>query len=86
MEIIEINGTLYKRNEYKQKKAMSSKMMGLLLAGMALNGNMYKSTKEPELHIDLIEEFKLIQAKKSKLTRKQRDWVTHQFHKHYTKS
>ena len=85
---MEINGIQYKEIEVKENPKMSRKMTMLL--GMAMifegQGNLHtsKAKKEP-LRVDLIEEFRLIQEKKSKLSRAERESIIYRFNRKYLK-
>lgn len=81
MQEIEINGKKYVPIK-KEKKPKSNVKLGYLLAvygGITLDfSNSYKNKK-----IDIVKEFELIQQKKSKLSRSQRDAVERDFNKKY---
>ena len=82
---LEINGIRYTEIEKQPKKQMSSYMSKVvMMAAMfgAMGGNkVSKTRKRPS--VDLIKEFELIQQKKSKLSRNDRDWVVFQFNKRF---
>lgn len=50
----------------------------------SINNPYYKKPRERP-NINLIEEYELIQQKKSKLSRSDRDWVEYQFHRNFIK-
>lgn len=85
--IVEINGVKYSKNEQPEKKrGMSSKMMTILAMGMVMGGGMGMrgyTRKRPS--VDIVEEYGLIQQKKSKLSKNDRDWVVYTFERNYTK-
>ncbi|WP_424002517.1 hypothetical protein [Maribacter sp. IgM3_T14_3] len=83
---LEINGIRYAEIEKQPKKQMSRSMtrvmmMAAMFDGMAGNGSGGGTRKRP--NVDLIKEFELIQQKKSKLPRNDRDWVVFQFNKRF---
>lgn len=83
---LEINGIRYAEIEKQPKKQMSSSvakvvMMATMFSGMTGNGSGGGTRKRPS--VDLIKEFELIQQKKSKLSRNDRDWVVFQFNKRF---
>jgi UDP-N-acetylmuramoylalanine-D-glutamate ligase len=84
---LEINGVRYAEIEKQPKKQMSSSMAKVLMMATmfgAMGGNeVSKTRKRPS--VDLIKEFELIQQKKSKLSRNDRDWVVFQFNKRFKK-
>jgi hypothetical protein len=84
---LEINGVRYAEIEKQPKKQMSSSMAkAVMMATMfySIGGNgVSKKRKRPS--VDLIKEFELIQQKKSKLSRNDRDWVVFQFNKRFKK-
>jgi len=86
--MIEINGTKYIERQAEKPNSRLGGKMGLLL-GMAamfggMMGDMMGDIKEPERpDVNIVEEYKLIQQKKSQLSRSQRDWVEYTFNKHF---
>lgn len=86
--ILEINGVKYLKNEEPERKlGMSSKMTTLLAMGIAMCGDIGfgggYTRKRP--NVDIVEEYGLIQQKKSKLSKNDRDWVVYNFESNYTK-
>ncbi len=86
----EINGKTYERivKEPQQNKSRGgSKMKGMLLpyimAMGAMNGGNQSQKAPKELDVDIVEEFALIQEKKSKLSKSERDWVEKTFRKNF---
>jgi len=85
---IEINGLKYRQKEVNSNPPRKySKSMTMLL-GMAMmfgeQGNVVTSKPQRELPpLNLVEEYKLIQLKKSNLPRKEREMVVPKFEKHY---
>jgi hypothetical protein len=79
----ELNGKLYVKKE--QSRPIFSRKMGMLMAMAQISsGLMYGGSNEPERpKVNLIEEYGLIEQKKSKLSKSQRDWVVSQFKKYY---
>lgn len=83
---IEVNGINYEYNEPPKESKNFSKLMTLsvMFGGMMYGvGGSVKKLLEPSAW--LIEEFKLIQNKQSKLSRSERDLVEASFHKHFKK-
>ncbi len=72
---IEINGIKYQQKE-QPKKPMSRTLMAMMVMG---GGSRQKETP----NVDLVEEYGLIQQKKSTLSKSQRDWVVWQFEKNF---
>ena len=89
MEVFEINGKTYEKivKDPQQKKSHgSSRMMSMLMPYMMMASMMYgggsaKEKSRPD--VDIVEEFALIQQKKSKLSKSERDWVEKMFHKNF---
>jgi hypothetical protein len=80
---MEVNGIEYERRVVK--KTTNSKTIGMLtmlsmFGGMGGYGDKKARTRPV---VNLEEEFALIQAKKSKLSRGDRDWVVATFHKQW---
>jgi hypothetical protein len=85
-EIIEINGIKYKKKPQKPIRPMSPMMMSLMLmAEMSYSPYMGVSQSKKENHsgINIVEEYGLIQQKKSKLSRKEREWVVYKFERDF---
>jgi hypothetical protein len=85
---IEINGLKYRQKEQNNQQISRRSRMPFTLYGMAMmfgaQGSIGTSKRQRETpKVNLVEEFKLIQEKKSKLPRKDRDWVVFQFNRHY---
>lgn len=82
---LEINGIRYAEIEKQPKKQMSRSMTRIMMMATmfgAMGGSeVSKTRKRPS--VDLIKEFELIQQKKSKLSRNDRDWVVFQFNKRF---
>ena len=83
---IEIEGKFYEQITQKSStNGVSRKMLGMLaMAGVMHNlsfGGSNYSRQRPSVNI--IEEFRLIQQKKSKLSRSDRDWVIRQFNRNF---
>ena len=82
---LEINGIRYAEIEKQPKQQMSSSMARVVVMATmfgAMGGNEVSKTRERP-SVDLIKEFELIQQKKSKLPRNDRDWVVFQFNKRF---
>jgi len=86
MNKIEIEGKVYEQIEQKSSNnGVSKKMLGMLAMAQAMynlsfGGSNY-SRQRPSVNI--VEEFRLIQQKKSKLNRSDRDWVIYQFNRNF---
>ena len=78
---MEINGIQYKEREvYKPSKGVTKLLtFATMFGGLKLGGSNLEG-------INIVEEFKLIQEKKSKLSRADRDSVIYQFNKYYEKT
>jgi hypothetical protein len=74
---MEINGIIYERRDLK-------KPSGKVLEVIAL-AQMFGGLKVKTLNVNIIEEFKLIQLKKSKLSRADRDFIERKFNNHFKK-
>jgi len=81
-----ISGERYIEKQ-KWNKPLSPTVTKVLMMAMAVGGSsIFGSKNGPERpDVDIISEFKLIQEKKSNLSRTQRDWVEMQFHKNFVK-
>lgn len=85
---IDINGLKYRQKEQNNQQTTRQSRMSVLLMGMAMmfgaQGSIGTSKRQRETpKVNIVEEFKLIQEKKSKLSRKDRDWVVFQFNRYY---
>ena len=84
IETVEVAGETYTK---KQKKRMSPQMQKVFMMSQMMGGGPVRDKVSEELSdIDIVSEYQLILEKKSKLSRRQRDWVEHQFHLNYEKS
>ena len=77
---IEINGLKYRQKEQNNQHTARSSRMSTLLMTMGFmfssQGSLGTSKRQRETpKVNLVEEFRLIQEKKSNLSRKDRDWV-----------
>lgn len=80
---MEINGIKYKSRMPEIKSSeQHSKILRSLLVMLGIFGGP-KQKKVNKHGVDIVEEFKLIQQKKSKLSRQQRDSIVWQFNKLY---
>ena len=81
---IEINGLEYQQ---KQKPKKDSRFNSLIIGASIMfgaQGSVGTSKIERENpKVNLIEEYKLIQEKKSNLSRRDREWVIFQFNRNY---
>ena len=84
MEVVEINGVKYRKTKKKPTKMSKSMVSFLALTGM-LSGGMNSKKKSTGPEIDITSEYELIQNKKSKLSRRQRDMVVWMFERDYEK-
>ena len=87
-EIIDINGVQYLRREHnsisnKHRTISKILMMSMLLGNMGYINNVMED--KDISNIDIIKEYKLIQIKKSNLSKSKRDWVEYQFRLNYIK-
>jgi len=84
MNTIEVNGVLYEPVP-KKTSDHSSKMVKMLMASAMMSSYLMggRDHKKPTPDVNIIDEFGLIQNKKSKLSRSEREWVVYQFHKNY---
>ena len=78
---IEINGKKYQKIERKEKQYSGSmpKMMMMAMMFMSMHTMLNGSRSKETPKVDIVKEFELIQQKKSKLSKSQRDWVENQF-------
>lgn len=87
MQTITINGIEYqprKNNEYNSKTTTFGIMLAAqVMLGMSASLNT-SGLKAKMPTVSLETEFELIQFKKSKLSKRERDWVERQFHAKYT--
>ena len=86
MDVIEINGKKYLQKELPERtKVRGGQFMALAAAMGMMSGIIYKNSKaQKEIpKVNIPEEYGLIQQKKSKLSRQQRDWVVFQFEKNF---
>jgi len=75
---IEINGLKYRQKETKKPSKNFVKLVSMaqIFGGLKLPNSNIKG-------VNIVQEFRLIQEKKSKLSRAQRDSVIYQFNRHY---
>lgn len=75
---IEINGIKYRKKEIKKPSKNFVRLVSIakIFGGLKLPNNNIQGIK-------IIEEFKLIQENKSKLSKAQRDSVVYQFNRYY---
>ena len=82
---IEINGLHYrqKKQEHKNDNKIVSLILGasMMFSARGIVGTSKRERDYPK--VNLIEEYKLIQQKKSKLSRKDREWIIFQFNRNY---
>ena len=85
---IEINGLKYRQKEQNNQQTAKQSRMSVMLMGMAMmfsgQGSVGTSKRQRETpKVNIVEEFKLIQEKKSKLSKAQRDSVVYKFNRSY---
>ena len=75
---IEINGLKYRKKETRKpsKNFVKLASMAQIFGGLKLPNSNIEG-------VNIVDEFRLIQEKKSKLSRKDREWVVFQFNRHY---
>ena len=80
---IEINGNRYQKIEKQPRKISKSMSSILMMAAMfgGLDGVGGKTRQRSNVILE--QEYGLIQQKKSKLSRNDRDWVVYQFERQY---
>ena len=80
---IEINGNRYQKIEKQPRKSSKAMNSILMMASMfgGLDGIGGKTRQRPNVILE--QEYGLIQEKKSKLSRNDRDWVVYQFERQY---
>ena len=79
--MIEINGKKYLPVEQPKRKTGRMGLIAHALASVEMFGaNTYHRTRPT---VNIVEEYKLIQDKKSNLCRSDRDWVEYQFSRMY---
>lgn len=87
-EIVIIDGVKYVRREQERPRSRSGSRMLTTMMAMAtmMGGDIgMSSSKKERPTVNLPEEYALIQAKKSHLSKSDRDWVVRQFEKNYKK-
>lgn len=88
MQTISINGVDYIERELTGKpntnmSAYTSAMLTLYASMAMFNPYQNKILKGEKPKVNIIQEFELIQQKKSKLSRSEREWVIKQFNKRF---
>lgn len=81
---VDINGVIYRKVEIKQP--VMAPAIGRIMMMAAMYGGMYGmlgSKPKSRPTVNLVEEYKLIQQKKSELSRNDRDWVIGLFNREY---
>ncbi len=82
-ETIEVNGEFYEEIQHERGRT-PKRMPAFLMVAMMMGG--LPSIKEPERpDVDIVKEYGLIQLKKSRLIRSQREWVISVFESNYRK-
>lgn len=78
-ESFEVNGVRYvSKKQPKRNQITAPLFFSLLMLPTSVNTYFDKWDGK-----DIIEEYQLIQQKKSKLPKAKRDWVANKFHKHF---
>lgn len=80
---IEINGVKYQKKEQPKRKPMSKMVATTLIMAQMFGGGFPTGTSKSNDDIDIPKEYELIQQKKSKLSRAQREWVVYHFERNY---
>lgn len=83
---VEVNGVKYRERNPERHINLPSRLHSIIMianAFAAFDPFAPKTKERPK--VDLVKEFELIQNKKSKLSRRNRDWVEHQFHQNFIK-
>ena len=85
---IEIDGLKYRQKEQNKEQSFRKSKMATMIMGMAMmftaQENIGGSKRQIETpKVNIVDEFKLIKEKKSKLSRKDRDWVIFQFNRNF---
>ena len=78
---VEINGKKYQRIEKKPMSKSVSKMLMMVSMFAGISGLSGYTKKRPTVILE--QEYGLIEKKKSKLSRNDRDWVIYQFESQY---
>ena len=85
---VEIDGKIYVQKEQNNKQTAKMSRMSTMLYGMAMmfssQGSIASSKYQREFpRVNLIDEYKLIVEKKSKLSKAERDMVVNRFNKNF---
>lgn len=81
MTEIEINGIIYRQKQIKKTSKNYVKLVSI-----AHMFGCFKLSNSNIYGVNIVEEFKLIQEKKSKLSKKQRESVVYEFNHYYEKA
>ena len=81
-EAFDVNGKKYVPIERERTNPTMSRMMLMAMAFSSIDPLSHIKTREAP-NVNLIEEFSLIQQKKSKLSRSDREWVINQFNRNF---
>jgi len=84
-EIIKINGIEYRKKAQQERKPISKPLLSLLtMAYIFPITNPYIAKKQIKIpDVDIVQEYELIQQKKSNLSKSNRDLVVIQFEKYF---
>lgn len=82
MAQIEIGGELYEQRPQSSSRNLNRGMVTVLAMASMFGGLPYG---RPAPQVNLIEEYTLILQKKSKLSKRDRDWVVNQFNRTFKK-
>jgi hypothetical protein len=79
-------GEKYIEKPQRQTKSLMPTMVSIAALAAQLDF-LYPGYKKPRQRpeVNIIEEYELVQQKKSRLSKNDRDWVESQFHKHFIK-
>lgn len=79
---IEINGLKYRQKKQNNQQTAIKSKMAVMITGIAAKYGLNTYQRERP-KVNIIDEFKLIQEKKSKLSRNDREWVISQFNRNF---
>lgn len=81
--MLEINGVKYQQKEIDNASGITKKLHPILVFSERYFHLESKTQKILPKNVDIVKEFELIQLKKSKLSKSNRDLVESIFHKHF---
>lgn len=83
--IVEVGGVQYQSVEARKQTGAGMKSLLLMTAALSLASIGGGGYSKPAPNVNIVEEYKLILQKKSKLSKRDRDWVVYQFHRRFKK-